>query len=171
VLVQGTDGNIYGTTIQGGLYTNENYCPTGCGTIFSLNPQGRFTSLYSFCSRKNCPDGDGPEFGMIQGTDGKFYGNTSIGYGPEGSIFSFDMGLGPYIEAQTGFGNVGRQIAILGNNLSSTTAVSFNGTSATFQILSDTLVRATVPAGATTGAIQLTNSRGPLSTKVPFIVR
>ena len=65
----------------------------------------------------------------------------------------------------------GREIVILGNNLSSTTAVSFNGTPATFQILSDTLVRATVPTGATTGTIQLTNSSGTLSTKVPFIVR
>jgi uncharacterized repeat protein (TIGR03803 family) len=171
-LVQGTDGNLYGTTSAGGANTNTNDCPTGCGTIFSLSPAGTFTNLYNFCSLANCADGDGPGLGMIQGTDGKFYGNTGVNYyGPEGTIFSFDMGLGPYIEAQTNFGNVGRQIAILGNNLSSTTAVSFNGTSATFQILSDTLVRATVPAGATTGAIQLTNSSGPLSTKVPFIVR
>lgn len=172
VLVQGTDGNLYGTASAGGANTNTNDCPSGCGTIFSLSQTGTFTTLYNFCSLANCADGDGPGLGMIQGTDGKFYGNTGVNYyGPEGTIFSFDMGLGPYIEAETGFGNVGRQIGILGNSLSSTTAVSFNGTPATFQILSDTLVRATVPAGATTGMIQLTNSSGTLSTKVPFIVR
>jgi len=171
-LVQGTDGNLYGTASAGGANTNTNDCPTGCGTIFSLSQAGTFTNLYNFCSLANCADGDGPGLGMIQGTDGKFYGNTGVNYyGPEGTIFSFDMGLGPYIEAQTGFGNVGRQIGILGNSLSSTTNVSFNGVAATFQVLSDTLVMATVPAGATTGTIQLTNSSGTLSTKVPFIVR
>ena len=171
-LVQGTDGNLYGTASAGGANTNTNDCPTGCGTIFSLSRAGTFTNLYNFCSLANCADGDGPGLGMIQGTDAKFYGNTSGNYyGPEGTIFSFDMGLGPYIEAQTGFGNAGRRIGILGNNLSSTTAVSFNGVPATFQVLSDTLVRATIPTGATTGAIQLTNANGNLSTKVPFIVR
>ncbi len=171
-LVQGTDGNLYGTASAGGANTNTNDCPTGCGTIFNLSQAGTFTNLYNFCSLANCADGDGPGLGMIQGTDGKFYGNTGINYyGPEGTIFSFDMGLGPYIEAQTGFGSVGRQIGILGNNLSSTTGINFHGVPATFQVLSDTLVRATVPAGATTGTIQLTNSSGTLSTKVPFIVR
>jgi uncharacterized repeat protein (TIGR03803 family) len=167
-LVQGTDGNLYGTTSAGGANTNTNNCPTGCGTIFSLSQTGNLTNLYNFCSLANCADGASPGSGMIQGTDGKLYGTTSLF---EGTIFSFDMGLGPYIEAQTNFGNVGRQIVILGNSLSSTTAVSFNGAPATFQVLSDTLVRATVPAGATTGTIQLTNSSGTLSTKVPFIVR
>ena len=171
-LAQGTDGNLYGTASAGGANADTNDCPNGCGTIFSLSQAGTFTNLYNFCSLANCADGDGPGLGMIQGTDGKFYGNTGINYyGPEGTIFSFDMGLGPYIEAQTNFGNVGRQIGILGNNLSSTTAVSFNGVPATFQVLSDALVRATVPAGATTGTIQLTNASGVLSTKAPFIVR
>lgn len=171
-LVQGTDGNLYGTASMGGANTNTNDCPFGCGTIFSLSQTGTFTNLYNFCSLANCADGDGPDWGMIQGTDGKFYGNTGVNYyGPEGTIFSLDMDLGPYIEAQTNFGSVGRQIGILGNNLASTNSVSFNGVAATFQILADTLVKATVPAGATTGTIQLTNSSGTLSTKVPFIVR
>lgn len=167
-LVQGTDGNLYGTTQQGGANTNTSDCPTGCGTIFRLSSTGSFTNLYNFCSLANCSDGFAPLHGMMQGTDGKFYGNTASF---EGTIFSFDAGLGPYIEAQTNFGSVGRQIGILGNDLSSTTAVTFNGTPATFQVLSNTLVRATVPAGAATGMIQLTNASGVLSTKVPFIVR
>lgn len=167
-LALGSDGNLYGATAQGGAVTNGSDCPTGCGTIFSLSRTGNFTKLYNFCSLANCADGFAPLHGMMQGTDGKFYGSTAS---IEGTLFSFDMGLSPYIEAQTNFGSVGRQIGILGNNLSGTTAVSFNGVPATFQVLSDTLVRATVPSGATTGMIQLTNSSATLSTKVPFIVR
>ncbi len=43
VLVQGTDGNFYGTTIFGG--TN------GEGTVFKITPGGQLTTLYSFCSQ------------------------------------------------------------------------------------------------------------------------
>jgi uncharacterized repeat protein (TIGR03803 family) len=44
-LVQGFDGNLYGTTIFGGANNN--------GTVFRIKPTGSLVSLYSFCSLAN----------------------------------------------------------------------------------------------------------------------
>jgi len=82
-LVQGTDGNFYGTTQSGGN-TDDN-CPyiqglsPGCGTIFKITPIGTLTTLYTFCLQANCPDGRYPQAGLIQGSDGNFYGTMANG--------------------------------------------------------------------------------------------
>jgi uncharacterized repeat protein (TIGR03803 family) len=87
-LVQGTDGNFYGTTSGGGL---SGYCgspvPAG-GTVFKITPAGILTTLYNFCSRTNCTDGDLPYGALVQATDGNFYGTTNGGgsYGNCGGI-------------------------------------------------------------------------------------
>ena len=70
-LAQGSDGNFYGTTTAGGA--------NGHGTVFQLTPAGVFTPLYSFCSQPNCADGATPYAGLVQATDGNFYGTTSEG--------------------------------------------------------------------------------------------
>jgi uncharacterized repeat protein (TIGR03803 family) len=79
-LVEGTDGNFYGTTFYGGtnscLSGGTNY---GCGTIFKITPSGTLTTLYSFCSQSGCADGQGPRAALVQGSDGNFYGTTSAG--------------------------------------------------------------------------------------------
>ena len=67
-LVQGSDGNFYGTTDAGG--TNNN------GTIFKISAGGAFTGLYSFTGNN---DGANPYAGLVQGTDGNFYGTTAGG--------------------------------------------------------------------------------------------
>ena len=64
-LVQGADGSFYGTTSLGGV--------TGAGTVFKITAGGMLTTLYSFTDGK---DGNGPLAGLIQGTDGSFYGTT-----------------------------------------------------------------------------------------------
>jgi uncharacterized repeat protein (TIGR03803 family) len=71
VLVQGTDGNFYGTTSAGGVQ--------GSGTVFKITPGGAPTTLHSFCAQTNCTDGINPYTGLIQGTDGNFYGTTTSG--------------------------------------------------------------------------------------------
>jgi uncharacterized repeat protein (TIGR03803 family) len=78
-LVVATDGNFYGTTNGGG--TDQQ------GSVFKVTPAGEFTLLHSFT---NGPDGIQPEAGLIQATDGKFYGTTTLGGGPDsgGAIFS-----------------------------------------------------------------------------------
>ncbi len=81
-LVQASDGNFYGTTTQGGAYSSP-YC-SGCGTVFRITPSGTLTTLYSFCSQPNCVDGAFPQAGLVQGSDGNFYG-TTFGGGANGN--------------------------------------------------------------------------------------
>ncbi len=84
-LVQAADGNLYGTTEAGGA--NET-CIEGCGTVFKLTPSGTLTTLYSFCAQANCADGGQPLAGLVQGTDGNFYGTTVMGGAKnDGTVF------------------------------------------------------------------------------------
>jgi uncharacterized repeat protein (TIGR03803 family) len=72
VLVQGIDGNFYGTTAGGGA----------AGTVFKMTPTGTLTTLYSFCSQPGCTDGIILPFGLgalLQASDGNFYGTTQEG--------------------------------------------------------------------------------------------
>jgi uncharacterized repeat protein (TIGR03803 family) len=68
-LVQGSDGNFYGMTYSGGA--------SNFGTVFRITPSGCLTGLYSFSGL----DGAYPYFdnGLVQGSDGNFYGTTSEG--------------------------------------------------------------------------------------------
>lgn len=88
-LIQGTDGNLYGTTLVGGTGGGD----YGGGTVFKISPDGKtFAILHSFCQSYgdyNCNDGTGPT-GLIQGADGNFYGTTSSG----GPITEYAYGQG-----------------------------------------------------------------------------
>jgi uncharacterized repeat protein (TIGR03803 family) len=76
-VTQGSDGNFYGTTYQGGT--------SGLGTVFKITPSGTETVLYSFAGGS---DGANPEAGLIQGSDGNFYGTTlQGGAGGLGTVF------------------------------------------------------------------------------------
>src|SRR5215469_14469842 len=102
-LVQGMDGNLYGSTSYGGTGNQ--------GTIFRITPAGSLTTLtgvsyahvtvqasdgnfygttpyggslqlstlHNFCSLKSCADGQYPYGGVIEATDGNFYGTTAGG--------------------------------------------------------------------------------------------
>jgi|GEM_PF-2125925 len=75
-VIEGSDGNFYGTTSGGGAYSE--------GTVFKLTPSGTLTTLYSFCSQgdsstHDCLDGADPSAGVIEGSDGNFYGTTHAG--------------------------------------------------------------------------------------------
>jgi len=75
-LIQGTDGNFYGTTYSDGI-NNQ-------GTVFKLTPSGALTTLASF----NVTNGATPSAGLIQGSDGNFYGTTYYGgSNNDGTVF------------------------------------------------------------------------------------
>jgi len=80
-LVRGTDGNLYGTTQVGGA-NNSSICQNvGCGTVFKITLSGTLTTLHSFCSQTSCADGAIPYAGVVQATNGNFYGTTRQGGG------------------------------------------------------------------------------------------
>jgi len=175
-LVQATDGNFYGTTQYGG--TGEYGSGGAGGTVFKITPSGTLTTLYSFCSQGRCADGSSPYAGVVQATNGDFYGTTyeggTIGCGALvngcGTVFRLSVGLDPFVETQTNSGNVGAAVRILGSDLTGATGVTFNGTAAAFTVVSRYLITTTVPAGATTGKVQVVTPSRTLSSNMPFRV-
>jgi uncharacterized repeat protein (TIGR03803 family) len=80
-LVQGRDGNFYGTVFSGGANFDDGgnaYDETGNGTVFKMTPDGQFTTLYSFNNR-GLGDGSHPVGSLIMGADGYLYGTTEYG--------------------------------------------------------------------------------------------
>jgi len=76
-LVQGIDGNFYGTTPFGGSSSTKN------GTVFKMTPAGALTTLVNF----DGTNGSGPQAGLVQGSDGNFYGTTSGSGSGGGTVF------------------------------------------------------------------------------------
>ncbi len=83
-LVQGTDGVFYGTASQGGTYRS--------GTVFKLNADGSGFAVLKYMngSVDTSTEGGNPTAGLVQGTDGAFYGTAQIG-GREGYGQVFEM--------------------------------------------------------------------------------
>lgn len=50
-----------------------------CAAAAVASPAQTFTTLYSFCGQPSCTDGTTPFAGVVQGTDGNFYGTTTAG--------------------------------------------------------------------------------------------
>jgi uncharacterized repeat protein (TIGR03803 family) len=67
-VIQGTNGQLYGTTSSGGA--------NGFGTVFGVSPSGVLTNLYSFGGGN---DGANPQAALVLGSDGYLYGTTSGG--------------------------------------------------------------------------------------------
>jgi uncharacterized repeat protein (TIGR03803 family) len=155
-LVQATDGNFYGTTAYGSPQF-----------IFRLSSTGTFDTLYDF----DLASGLNPLGTQVQHTNGLLYGDTNTGgtFGL-GVFYGFDVGLDPFVTFLPAARAVGSQVEILGQGFTGATAVSFNGTAATFTVESDTYLTATVPAGATTGSITVAEPGGTLTSNKIFRV-
>jgi len=202
-VIQATDGNFYGTTYTGGA--------ANLGTVFKITTAGTLTTLYSFCTKQGCPDGADPQTTLAEATDGNLYGTTGStmfnitlagklttlhpfggalpintvvqatngvfysttylgGSKAIGTAYSVAVGLGPFVETVQPSGTVGQTVVILGQGFTGTTEVSFNGTSASYTVVSDTELTSEVPSGATTGPITVVTPNGTLTSNKPFIV-
>jgi uncharacterized repeat protein (TIGR03803 family) len=173
-LTLANDRNLYGTFVGGGSGSWDGKL---LGAIYRISSNGDFTPLHAFCQ---CGAGKGfnPIAGVFQGTDGNLYGTTAFGgIGPDtdedwgyGTVFQYASGLGPIVETVPTAAKAGKQVLILGNHLSGTTSVTFNGMPADFTVESDTYIKATVPTGATSGAVSVTTPTGTLNSSPQFVV-
>ena len=89
-VVQGVDGYIYGTT-EYGPPAGSGFCSSeapGCGTVFKADTFGNITLLHVF----DHDDGFLPQVGLVQDSNGNFYGTTASGgaFGYSGTLFSID---------------------------------------------------------------------------------
>jgi uncharacterized repeat protein (TIGR03803 family) len=108
----------------------------------------------------------------MQDTNGTLYGTTLEGGADnDGTLFSLSLGLGPFVKTAPLSGDVGAAIKILGTDLTGTTSVTFNGTAATFTVVSGAEITTTVPTGATTGQVQVITPSGTLLSNASFQVR
>jgi uncharacterized repeat protein (TIGR03803 family) len=172
--IQGTDGNFYGATSLGGIISSD--CPSGCGTLFKITPQGTYSVLHSFSHA----DGDSSWSAIYQHTNGRIYGTTRYGgTGTDptcnancGLFFSLDAGLSPYAALSPFAGARGSRITILGQGFTRASSVTFGGATASFTIVSDTCIVATVPTFANSGRVTVIFGRiGNLASNRNFIVR
>ena len=162
-LLQASDGNFYGTANNGGGTNNA-------GTIYEITSGGVFSLLYSLCLPSSC-NGYYPSYALAQATDGTLIGTTSNGGAyNDGNVFRYSTGLGALVETVPVAAKVGKRVIILGNGLTGSTSVTFNGTTATFTVVSNTEITATVPTGATTGTVAVTTPTGTLNSNPAFQV-
>jgi uncharacterized repeat protein (TIGR03803 family) len=128
----------------------------------------------------DCSTNGGDPQGVIQGADGKLYGVATVcgvdsqHHAAGGTVFTVDAGLtapqaaiGAFVPVR---GKVGSSVTIRGDHFVEASAVAFNGVEASFKVLNTKFIRATVPAGATTGPITVTNAGGTTLSKHSFTV-
>jgi hypothetical protein len=106
----------------------------------------------------------------MQHTSGAIFGLTKRG-GPigNGTVYGFNDGLPPFALLTSPVGLVGESIGILGSGFTTASSVHFNGAPASFHVLSNTYMMATVPSGET-GFVTVTTSAGNLTSNKIFKV-
>jgi uncharacterized repeat protein (TIGR03803 family) len=164
-LLQGSDGFLYGTALNGGA-DNE-------GTLFRISTSGAgFTMLHSFHTASGLQP-----VTLMQHTNGFFYGQTtfggsSVGAQRYGVMFRLDMGLSPFVTFLNTYGRAGMTVDLLGDDFTTNSQVFFNGVlAAEISDVESTFLKVVIPAGATTGPITVTTTKGTLTSNKVFVVR
>jgi uncharacterized repeat protein (TIGR03803 family) len=162
-LTLANDGNLYGTTLFAANGTNA-------GTIVEITPGGVTKELYAFSS--GSLSGYDPWSPLFQATDGNLYGSTNYGGGKGGygTIFKLSNGLSQLVKTVPVRGSAGASVIVLGNGLTGSNSVTFNGVEASFTVESDTCIKATVPEGATTGVVSVVTPSRTLNSYPQFAV-
>jgi len=167
----GPDGNFYQATSDwcGGGFL-------GYDSLYEITPKGKYTDLFNgFADPETCTtDANGciPSSPLLLHTNGTFYGTTfEGGVNERGIFYSFSTGLQPFVSLQWPLGSVGETLGIFGQGFSSASGVSFNGAAASYNVESDTYMTATVPAGATTGYVTVSEGAGSLRSNIKFTVK
>jgi uncharacterized repeat protein (TIGR03803 family) len=155
-MVLATDRNIYSLTVAGGS--------RGFGVIYRVTPDGSLNNIFNWAVNVQA------QAAMVQHTNGTLYGVTYQGgnFGL-GIMYSLNLGLGPFVTFVGATGKAGQSAEILGQGLTGTTAVTFNGVPASsFKVINDTYMTAVIPIGATTGQVVVTTPSGTLTSNVSF---
>jgi uncharacterized repeat protein (TIGR03803 family) len=162
-LLLATDGNYYGSAAEGGTYDD--------GILFNTTTGGTYKDLYSFNNSVNLMQMS-PLSPPVQDTNGTLYGVTEFGgTDDEGIVYSLNMGLPAFVNSPLFSGRQGGSVLILGQHLTETSKVTFNGVAADFVVKSDTHLSATVPTGATSGYIEVTTGSGVVKSRKIFRVQ
>jgi uncharacterized repeat protein (TIGR03803 family) len=151
-LIQATNGNFYGTTSAGGAH--------GGGTVFEITAGGQLTTLHNFCSQLGCADGVNPGAGLIQATDGNFYGTTYSG-GTSSACSGY--GCGTVFEITTG-----GQLTTLHNFCSQTNCTDGVGPVALVQATNGSFYGTTAGGGTGCGTVFEITAAGKLTTLHSF---
>ena len=168
-LIEASDGNLYGATPGGGIYSG--------GTTFEMALDGsNFATLTTFESGFGESPGGVAGAGLQQGSDGAFYSVAYSGgeYGG-GIVFRADYILPPPLPtagyARPSSAAPGTSVIINGQHLVGVTGVSFNGVAATsITSRAPYFVIGVVPPGATSGPITITTPNGSVTSKFTFTV-
>ncbi|MBZ5722289.1 MAG: IPT/TIG domain-containing protein [Acidobacteriia bacterium] len=165
-LIQASDGNLWDAVDVIG---------NGGGSVIAMSPaSGAVLRSFAFTGAT----GETPEASVVQAADGKLFGTTILGGKvakgkvASGTVWTLDAGLAAPPAAIANFapssGGAGSTVTIRGNHFIGTTAVTFNGVSAAFKVLTVNFITATVPAGASSGPIAVTNPGGTTDSSGQF---
>jgi hypothetical protein len=192
--MQDTNGNLYGFTVHGG---DTSVCQgAGCGVLYSFDiGAGAFARLESTSGKEGARIGifgqgfnarSVVKFGGTQATAvtpggtgflsaavpaGALTGAVTVTTGSTTLTSSRPFDVTPtMLSFSPTSGPVGTLVTINGTGLMQTMRVAFNGKAASFTVVSDTEITATVPTGATTGKIRVTTKGGSVTSSTDFTV-
>jgi uncharacterized repeat protein (TIGR03803 family) len=161
-LMQASDGTLWGDFFQ----------PPGF--IFNSTLSGKVVRHITL----NASLVGSQPFGLLQAADGKIYGmsgGATSGPPSSGTFFVMDSGLAPpqarIINFLPASGRPGSTFVLQGSHFVGTTNVTITGAEASFSVLTANFIRVTVPAGATTGTISVTNAGGTSTSTKSFTVQ